>query len=79
VARQVEVPSIVVYLNKVVRWIDPELLELVEWSCGVVDQYGFPGETIPIVRGSALKALESTSTDPNARNMRASRNIARDR
>jgi len=66
-ARQVEVPSIVVYLNKVDMMDDPELLELVEVELReLLTSYGFPGETIPIVRGSALKALESSSTDPNA-------------
>jgi len=66
-ARQVEVPSIVVYLNKVDMMSDPELLELVELELReLLSGYGFPGDTTPIVRGSALKALESTSTDPNA-------------
>ncbi len=66
-ARQVEVPSIVVYLNKVDQMDDPELLELVEMELReLLNGYGFPGDTTPIVRGSALKALESTSTDPNA-------------
>src|SRR5271157_32394 len=66
-ARQVEVPSIVVYLNKVDQMDDPELLELVEVELReLLSSYGFPGDTTPIVRGSALKALESTSTDPNA-------------
>jgi elongation factor Tu len=66
-ARQVEVPSIVVYLNKVDQMNDPELLELVEIELReLLNGYGFPGDTTPIVRGSALKALESTSTDPNA-------------
>jgi elongation factor Tu len=66
-ARQVEVPSIVVYLNKVDQMNDPELLELVEMELReLLNGYGFPGDTTPIVRGSALKALESTSTDPNA-------------
>ncbi len=66
-ARQVEVPSIVVFLNKVDMMDDPELLELVEMELReMLTGYGFPGETTPIVRGSALKALESTSTDPNA-------------
>jgi elongation factor Tu len=66
-ARQVEVPSIVVYLNKVDQMNDPELLELVEIELReMLTGYGFPGETIPIVRGSALEALESKSTDPNA-------------
>ncbi len=66
-ARQVEVPSIVVFLNKVDQMDDPELLELVELELReLLNQYGFPGDTTPIVRGSALKALESPSTDPNA-------------
>ncbi len=66
-ARQVEVPSIVVYLNKVDQMDDPELLELVEMELReLLTNQGFPGDTTPIVRGSALKALESTSTDPNA-------------
>jgi len=66
-ARQVEVPSIVVYLNKIDQMDDPELLELVELELReLLTSYNFPGDTIPIVRGSALKALESESTDPNA-------------
>jgi len=66
-ARQVEVPSIVVYLNKVDMMDDPELLELVELELReLLNGYGFPGDTTPIVRGSAKQALDSTSTDPNA-------------
>jgi len=66
-ARQVEVPSIVVFLNKVDMMDDPELLELVEMELReMLTGYGFPGDDIPIIHGSALKALESTSTDPNA-------------
>jgi elongation factor Tu len=66
-ARQVEVPSIVVFLNKIDQMDDPELLELVELELReLLNEYGFPGDTTPIVRGSALKALESPSTDPNA-------------
>ncbi|MDW8268897.1 MAG: elongation factor Tu [Anaerolineae bacterium] len=66
-ARQVEVPAIVVFLNKVDMMDDPELLELVELELReLLDNYGFPGDTTPIVRGSALNALMSTSTDPNA-------------
>jgi elongation factor Tu len=66
-ARQVEVPSIVVYLNKIDQMNDPELLELVELELReMLSGYGFPGDTTPIVRGSALEALESTSKDPNA-------------
>jgi elongation factor Tu len=66
-ARQVEVPAMVVFLNKVDAMDDPELLELVEMELReLLTKYKFPGDHIPIVRGSALKALESTSTDPNA-------------
>ncbi|MDO8753889.1 MAG: elongation factor Tu [Anaerolineales bacterium] len=66
-ARQVEVPSIVVFLNKVDMMDDPELLELVELELReLLTSYGYPGDTIPIVRGSAKLALESASTDPNA-------------
>jgi elongation factor Tu len=66
-ARQVEVPSMVVFLNKTDMMDEPELLELVELELReLLDEYGFPGDDIPIVRGSALKALESESTDPNA-------------
>jgi len=66
-ARQVEVPSIVVFLNKVDKMQDEELLELVELEMReLLDEYGFPGDEIPIVRGSALLALESESTDPGA-------------
>jgi elongation factor Tu len=66
-ARQVEVPSIVVYLNKVDMMDDPELLELVELELReLLTSQGFPGDTTPIVRGSAKQALESPSTDPNA-------------
>jgi elongation factor Tu len=66
-ARQVEVPSIVVYLNKVDQMDDPELLELVEMELReLLTDYKFPGEEIPIVQGSALAALESDSGDPNA-------------
>jgi elongation factor Tu len=66
-ARQVEVPSIVVFLNKVDMMDDPELLELVELELReMLTGYGYPGDTLPIVRGSALLANESTSKDPNA-------------
>jgi len=66
-ARQVEVPAMVVYLNKVDMMDDPELLELVELELReLLSGYGFPGDDIPIVRGSARDALESPSTDPNA-------------
>jgi len=66
-ARQVEVPNFVVFLNKVDMMDDPELLELVEMELReMLTNYKFPGDEIPIIRGSALKALESESTDPNA-------------
>jgi elongation factor Tu len=66
-ARQVEVPSIVVYLNKIDQLDDPELLELVELELReLLSEYEFPGDETPIVKGSALAALESTSTDPDA-------------
>ena len=66
-ARQVEVPSMVVFLNKVDMMEDEELLELVELEMReLLTSYGFPGDDTPIIRGSALKALESTSTDPDA-------------
>ncbi len=66
-ARQVEVPAMVVYMNKVDMMDDPELLELVELELReLLDGYGFPGDDMPIVQGSALEALESSSTDPEA-------------
>jgi len=66
-ARQVEVPALVVFLNKVDMMEDEELLELVELELReLLTYYEFPGDDIPIIRGSGLKALESTSTDPNA-------------
>ena len=66
-AHQVEVPAMVVFLNKVDMMDDPELLELVELELReLLSKNGFPGDDIPIVRGSARNALESASTDPNA-------------
>jgi len=66
-ARQVEVPAMVVFMNKVDMMEDEELLELVEMELReLLDMYNFPGDDIPIVRGSALKALECTSSDPEA-------------
>jgi elongation factor Tu len=66
-ARQVEVPALVVFLNKVDMMEDEELLELVELELReLLSSYEFPGDDIPIIRGSGLKALESASTDPNA-------------
>src|SRR5438477_953546 len=66
-AKQVQVPSIVVYLNKVDMMDDPELLDLVELELReLLTKQGFPGDDIPIIRGSALAAMNSTSTDPTA-------------
>ena len=66
-ARQVRVPSVVVFLNKADMVDDPELLELVELEIReLLSQYDFPGDEIPIVKGSALKAMESSSKDVNA-------------
>ena len=66
-ARQVEVPAIVIFLNKVDMMEDEELLELVELELReLLDTYKFPGDDTPIVRGSALKALSSDSKDVNA-------------
>ena len=66
-ARQVGVPAMVVFLNKCDQVDDEELLELVEMEVReLLDFYGFPGDDTPIIRGSALNALVSESTDPNA-------------
>ena len=66
-ARQVEVPAMVVFLNKTDMMEDPELLDLIELEVReLLTSYHFPGDDIPIIRGSALKAMESESTDPNA-------------
>ena len=66
-ARQVEVPAMVVFLNKVDMMDDEELLELVELELREqLDEYEFPGDDIPVIRGSALAALESASEDPAA-------------
>src|SRR5712691_7122542 len=66
-ARQVEVPAMVVFLNKVDAMDDEELLELVELELReLLSKYGFPGDDIPVVRGSALNALSSASKDPDA-------------
>ncbi|MBE5821681.1 MAG: elongation factor Tu [Clostridiales bacterium] len=66
-ARQVGVPYIVVFLNKCDMVDDPELIELVEMEVrDLLNEYEFPGDDTPIIRGSALKVVESTSTDPNA-------------
>jgi len=77
-ARQVEVPSIVVYLNKVDQMNDPELLELVELELReLLTAQGFPGDTTPIVRGSAKEALDSASTDPTAPEYESIRELLR--
>ena len=66
-ARQVNVPYVLVFLNKVDQVDDPELLELVEMEVReLLDKYDFPGDDTPIIKGSALNALASESTDPNA-------------
>ena len=66
-ARQVNVPYVVVFLNKVDQVDDEELLELVEMEVReLLDKYDFPGDDTPIIKGSALKVLESSSTDPHA-------------
>ena len=66
-ARQVGVPAIVVFLNKCDQVDDEELLELVEMEVReTLDKYEFPGDEIPIIKGSALNALTSESTDPDA-------------
>ena len=65
-ARQVEVPAMIIFLNKVDMMDDEELLELVEMELReLLDTYDFPGDDTPIVHGSALQALESESTDPD--------------
>jgi elongation factor Tu len=64
-ARQVEVPAMVVFLNKVDLMDDEELLELVELEVReLLSKYNFPGDEIPVIRGSAVQALESSATDP---------------
>jgi elongation factor Tu len=66
-ARQVEVPAVVVFLNKVDMMDDPELLDLVELELReLLTKNGFPGDDLPIIRGSALQAMESSSQDPDA-------------
>ncbi|MBQ9428795.1 MAG: elongation factor Tu, partial [Clostridia bacterium] len=66
-ARQVGVPAIVVYMNKVDIVDDAELLDLVEMEIrDLLNEYDFPGDDIPVIRGSAREALNSTETDPNA-------------
>ncbi|MDI6740300.1 MAG: elongation factor Tu, partial [Candidatus Edwardsbacteria bacterium] len=63
-ARQVGVPSLVAYLNKVDQVDDPDLIEIVEMEVrDLLTKYGFPGEKIPVIRGSALKAMEGEKSD----------------
>ena len=65
-ARQVNVPYLVVYLNKVDQVDDEELLDLVEMEVReLLSSYDFPGDDIPLIKGSALQAMESSSTDAN--------------
>ncbi|BED92562.1 MAG: elongation factor Tu [Candidatus Paraimprobicoccus trichonymphae] len=67
-ARQVGVPNIVVFMNKVDQVDDPELLDLVEMEIrDLLTEYEFPGDDTPIIKGSALKVLESESKDPSAK------------
>ncbi len=71
-ARQVGVPSIVVYLNKTDMVDDPELLDLVELEVReLLSKYAFPGEKIPVIKGSALKAIESESKETGAEEFRS--------
>src|SRR6266545_1627075 len=66
-AHQVEVPAMVVFLNKVDQMDDPELLDLVELELReLLSKNDFPGDELPIIRGAAVHALQSTSTDPTA-------------
>ncbi len=66
-ARQVGVPAIVVFLNKIDQVDDPEMIELVESDIReLLKKYQFPGDTVPIIKGSALKALEAKSVDDEA-------------
>jgi len=77
-ARQVEVPSVVVYLNKIDQMDDPELIELVELELReLLNEYGFPGDETPIVKGSALQALESKSEDLDAEEYESIRELLR--
>ena len=75
-ARQVNVPAIVVFLNKVDQVDDPELLELVEMEVReLLSKYEYPGDDVPIIPGSARDALESTSTDPEAPEYQCIKNL----
>jgi elongation factor Tu len=69
-AKQVNVPAIVVFMNKCDQVDDPELLELVEMELReLLDEYGFPGDDTPIIQGSALNALNSDGSGPDAENI----------
>lgn len=75
-ARQVGVPYIVVFMNKVDMVDDPEILDLVELEVReLLTKYQFPGDKIPVIRGSALKAMESAGTDPNAEEFKCIREL----
>ena len=75
-ARQVGVPYIVVFMNKTDQVDDPELLELVEMEIReLLNEYDFPGDDTPIIKGSAYLALTSTSTDPNAEEYKCIREL----
>lgn len=75
-ARQVGVPYIVVFMNKVDMVDDPEILDLVELEVReLLTKYQFPGDKIPVIRGSALKAMESAGTDPNAAELKCIREL----
>jgi len=75
-ARQVRVPSIVVFLNKADMVDDEELMELVELEVReLLSKYEFPGDDIPIISGSALKAMDSSSEDPNAEEYKCIREL----
>jgi elongation factor Tu len=75
-ARQVGVPCIIVYMNKTDQVDDPELLDLVEMEVReLLSKYEFPGDEVPVIRGSALKAMESSSTDPEAEEYRSIREL----
>src|SRR5204862_7804141 len=71
-ARQVGVPSLVVYMNKIDMVADPELIELVELEMReLLSSYGFPGDDIPVVKGSALAALEGKDPETGAKSIKA--------
>jgi elongation factor Tu len=68
-ARQVNVPALVVFMNKVDAVDDPELLDLVELEVReLLSKYGFPGDEVPVIRGSALKVVEAPEDSDWSRN-----------